>query len=162
VNKYKLLISFFVGVMFFISVPLFSQSGKVPPFQMLQPGGKVFRAQDLPLGKPIIILYFSPDCEECQALTSEFLRRSAEFSGASIAMVTYLPIEYVTSYIKKYKLNYYTNIYVGTEGSTLFLKGYYNIEKFPFMALYKKNGDLVKTYYSDHSLDDISARLRNL
>jgi hypothetical protein len=162
VKKVKLLFSIFAALVFLTSSVLCGQSGKVPPFQMMQSGGKVFRAQDLPMGKPIVIIYFSPDCEECQALTSELITRGEEFNKASVAMITYLPVEYVTKFIAKYKLNYNPNIYVGTEGSTLFLKGYYNIEKFPFMALYTKNGDLVKTYYSEHSLDDIASRLRNL
>jgi hypothetical protein len=158
----KLFFSVLTVFMFLTSSELYCQSGKVPPFQMLQSGGKVFRAQNLPLGKPIVIIYFSPDCEECQALTSELIKRSEEFKKASVAMVTYLPVEYVTKFIAKYKLSNSPNIYVGTEGNTLFLKGYYNIEKFPFMALYTKNGDLVKTYYSDHSLDDIAGRLKSL
>jgi hypothetical protein len=161
-SESKVFISILAGLLLLASPAAYSQSGKVPPFQMLQSGGKIFRAQDLPIGKPILIIYFSPDCEECQALTSELIRRSEEFNRASVSMVTYLPVEYVTRFISKYKLNYYPNIYVGTEGSSLFLKGYYNIEKFPFMALYTKNGDLVKTYYSDHSLDDIALRIRNL
>ena len=38
---------------------------KVPPFGMLQTNRKVFRAQQLPANKPIIIIYFSPDCDHC-------------------------------------------------------------------------------------------------
>lgn len=161
-GKGKLAFSIFTVLVFLTSSAMYCQSGKVPPFQMMQSGGKVFRAQDLPMGKPIVIIYFSPDCEECLALTSELIRREEEFKKASVAMITYLPVEYVTKFNAKYKLNYYPNIYVGTEGSTLFLKVYYKIEKFPFMALYTKNGDLVKTYYTEHSLDDIAGQLKAL
>jgi hypothetical protein len=160
--KNKVLISILTVVVLLASSPAYSQSGKVPPFRMMQTGGKVFRAQDLPMGKPIVIVYFSPDCEECQSLTRELLRRSDEFTMASVAMVTYLPVEYVTKFISEFKLNNFKNIYVGTEGNSLFLKGYFGIEKFPFMALYTKNGDIVKTYFSEHNLDDIARRLRNL
>ena len=161
-HKLKQLFSILTGMVFLISTPLYSQSGKVPPFQMLQSGGKVFKAQDLPIGKPIVIIYFSPDCEECQALTSDLIRRADEFSRASVAMVTYLPVEYVTRFISKYKLNYYPNIHVGTEGSSLFLKGYYNIEKFPVIALYTKNGDLVKIWKQEDSLSEVSELLKTL
>ena len=161
-HKIKLLICIIAGLVPLVSTPLYSQSGKVPPFSMLQSGGKVFRAQDLPVGKPIVIIYFSPDCEECQALTSDLIRRADEFSRASVAMVTYLPVDYVTKFISKYKLNYYPNIYVGTEGSSLFLKGYYNIEKFPVIALYTKSGDLVKMWKQEDSLSEVSQLLKNL
>jgi hypothetical protein len=33
-----------------------AQPGKIPPFSMMQANGKVFKAQDLPMGKPIIII----------------------------------------------------------------------------------------------------------
>jgi len=54
---------------------------------MIQANGKVFRAGNLPLGKPIVINYFSPECEDCQQLTKELLNRINEFNNVSIAMI---------------------------------------------------------------------------
>jgi thiol-disulfide isomerase/thioredoxin len=142
---------------------IFAQTGKVPPFRMIQSNRKVFKAENLPFGKPIIIIYFSPDCEDCQMLTSEFLARINDFRDVSIAMITYQSVENVSGYITKNKLSNYSNIYVGTEGSSLFVKNYYNILQFPFVALYNKNGDLIKKYYSKEvSLNDLSDRLKLL
>ena len=50
-----------------------AQTNKVPSFRMIKSNGKVFRAEYLPFEKPIIIIYFSPDCDDCQQLTSELL-----------------------------------------------------------------------------------------
>lgn len=137
------------------------QSGKVPPFRMVKPDGKVFKAEDLPLGKPILIIYFSTECEECHRFIEGLLEHADEFKGASIAMVTYFSIESITKYVKDLNLNEYSNIYVGTEGNSLFLINYYNIYKFPFVALYTKNGDLVVKYFSDDiSLEDLLKRMR--
>lgn len=157
-------------LIFFICIPLLlfslpsdAQSGKVPPFRMVQKNGKIFRAQDLPLGKPIIIIYFSPECHDCQALTDKITSRIKDFKGASIAMITYLSLESVSQYADKNKLDKYPNIYIGTEGNSIFVLNYYNITDFPFIALYTKNGDLIKRYYNKEvDVDDLIRRLNDL
>lgn len=150
------------SLLLMISSNIFSQSGKIPPFRIIQANGRVFKAENLPKGKPIIIIYFSPDCEECQKLTEELLKRMNDFKKASVTMVTYLPVEYVKQYVMKYNLNIYPNIYVGTEGSSFIVRYFYNIQTFPFMALFNKNGDLIKSYYKEHNMEDLSVRLRDL
>ncbi|OFY43706.1 MAG: hypothetical protein A2Z69_01625 [Bacteroidetes bacterium RBG_13_44_24] len=142
--------------MFVISSPVFSQSNKVPPFQMTLHDGKIFRAQNLPLGKHIIIVYFSPECEECHEFTTEMLKHIDDFQSASIAMITYMPLEKVKPYVTDNKLDKYSNIYTGTEGNSLFVAKYYKITQFPFVALYDKNGNLVNKYTSkEANVDDL-------
>lgn len=139
------------------------QSNKIPPFQMMQADGKIFKAQYLPFGKPIVIIYFSPDCEECQKLTKELLERMEEFKNVSFAMITYQPVEMVAQYVSKNNLGKYPNIFVGTEGSTLFVRNYYDIMLFPFMTLYNKDGDLIVKYTSKQvSVDDLLVRIKKL
>ena len=98
--------------MLIVSQDIYSQTGKVPPFKMIRADGKLFRAHDLPIGKPIIIIYFSPDCEECQKFTEALLNRIDDYWNASIAMVTYLPVAKVNEFVSIYNLNFYTNIFV--------------------------------------------------
>lgn len=140
-----------------------SKPEKVPPFRMVKPDRTIFRAEELPIGKSIIIIYFSPDCEDCQKLTHELISRIDEFRTASIAMITYQPVENVEAYVKKNDLGRFGNIYAGTEGSSLFVRNYYNVVKFPFLALYTSSGDLVKKYTAGQvDLDDVSAKLKSL
>ena len=158
----RIVFSALAALIFMISPDLYSQSGKIPPFQIIQSNGKVFKAENLPMGKPIIIVYFSPDCDECQKFTEELLKRMDDFKKASIAMITYLPVGTLPQFISKYNLNMYPNIFVGTEGTSFFLRGYYNITRFPFIALYSMNGDLIKIYVKEENLNDLSDRLRDL
>lgn len=123
----------------------------------------IFKAEDLPFGKAIMIIYFSPDCEDCQRLTHELISRIDEFRDASIALITYQSVENVESYAAKNNLVRFSNIYAGTEGSTLFVRNFYNIMSFPFLALYTSRGDLVKKYTSrEIDLNDVSAKLNSL
>lgn len=155
---------FFLGLlcMLFTCSSTFGQSGKIPPFRITQSNGKLFKAEELPMAKPIIIIYFSPDCDHCDNLMKELLKQMADFNKASIAMITYLPLESVTKFVKKYNLKKYANIYVGTEGNNFFVRNYYNIREMPFAALYTKNGDLIKSYSREVPLKDLASRLNTL
>lgn len=157
-NKLKFLI--LICFLFFISAATFAQTGKVPPFRMVQADGEIFRAENLPFGMPIIIIYFSPDCDDCQLFVSDLLARINDFRKVSIAMITYLPVKRVWDFVVKNKLTSFSNIYVGTESSYMIVKNYYNIEQFPFVTLYNKNGDLIKKYLSKEvNLNDLSAHI---
>lgn len=153
---------FLLSWMLFISSLSYAQSGKIPPFRITQSNGKPFKAEDLPMAKPIIIIYFSPDCDHCENLTKELLKQAANFNKASIAMITFLPVQSVLKFVNKYKLNKYPNIYVGTEETSFFVKNYYRVTEMPFVALYTKSGDLVKSYSREVPLKDLSNRLNIL
>jgi thiol-disulfide isomerase/thioredoxin len=161
-KKARIVFSILVGVLFMISSNSYSQPVKIPPFQMIQANGELFKAQDLPMGKPIVIIYFSPDCEECQKFTEAMLSRMDDFWKSSIAMITYLPVPDVAQYVSKYKLNIYPNIFVGTEGNSFIVRYYFNIKRFPFVALFNKNGDLIKIWDKEENIDDLSKRLKAL
>jgi thioredoxin-related protein len=139
------------------------QSDKVPPFRMMMANNKVFRAEDFPMGKPMLIVYFSPECEDCHVFIEGMLNRIQDFKNVSIAMVTYMTGDIVSKYVVKNSLNMYTNIYVGTEGNTLFLKNYYNIINFPYVVLYNKEGDLIVKYTTRKvDIDDLVGRIKKL
>lgn len=161
-KKGKIVFWLLAFLMFIISQDLFSQKGKVPPFKMIKDNGTLFKAQDLPRDKPIIIVYFSPDCEECQKFTEELLKRIDDYWKASIAMITYLPVADVKKFVAKFKLNIYPNIFVGTEGNSFFLRRYYNIQRFPFIVLFNKDGDQIKIYNKDENLEDMTKRIKAL
>jgi len=162
VKKIRIVFSLMVVLMFVISSNTYSQSGKIPPFKMIQANGKLFSAQDLPIGKPVIIIYFSPDCEDCHNFIEAMLLRMDDFWNASIAMITYQPVPNVAQYVLKNKLNIYPNIYIGTEENFFVVRYYYNVKRFPFIALYNKNGDLIKIWSKNENIDDLSNRLNAL
>src|SRR5690349_13413903 len=94
----------FMLLVLFASSVTVAQSGKVPPFQMMQANGKVFRAQDLPMGKPILLVYFSPECDHCEKMLKSFFKKASDFQKASVALITYLPVDKVAKFTKEYNL----------------------------------------------------------
>lgn len=139
-----------------------AQPHKVPPFRILQTNGKVFNAANLPFGKPILLIYFSPDCDHCQVMMKEWFSKADSFKKASVVMVTFLSIEKVKAFEEDYKLKRYSNIIAGTEGLSFFVRNYYKIADMPFAALYNKNGDLVVSYQKNIPLNELAGKLKKL
>ena len=144
------------------AVRSYCQSGKLPPFAIMLSDGKVFRAHQLPMEKPIAIIYFSPECDHCEVMMKEFLKKEVSFRKASVVMITHLSVDKVAKFCKQYDLKKYPNLYVGTEGSTFFVRNYYKIKDLPFIALHDKMGNMVKTFRKDGALPALAAQLNNL
>src|SRR5258705_13772054 len=132
-TRRNLMFLFFVsvGLVIFSCSKVSAQQGKLPPFRIMQSNGKVFKAEELPFEKPILIIYFSPECDHCQAFMKEFFKRAADFKKASVVMITFLPVEEVTKFVADNKVSKYPYIYVGTEEKTFFIKNYYKIMDMP-------------------------------
>jgi thiol-disulfide isomerase/thioredoxin len=141
---------------------LYSQTRKVAPFKIVLADGKTFTSQDLPKGKPVVIIYFSPECEDCQKLTGELIRNIDDYWGITFTMVTYLPVSALGQFVSKFNLKKYPNFYVGTEGSTFIVRYYYNVIDFPFVIVHNKNGDLVKIFKTEESLKELPSLLKTL
>ena len=146
--------------LFIISFDASAQQGKLPPFRIMQSNGTIFKAEQLPFEKPILIIYFSPDCDHCETFMKEFFKRAADFTKASVVMVTYLPVAEVTKFIAEFNISHYSNIYVGTEGSSFFLKNYYKLLDMPFAALYDKNGNIMASYRSNIPLNELALKIK--
>ncbi len=156
-QKYIMLI-----LLLLVTPQAFSQGLRIPPFKIVRADGTLFRAQDLPQGKPVIIIYFSPDCEDCQKFTGALTSRIDDFWDASIVMVTYLSVQSVADYVRKYKLNIYPNIYVGTEGNAFIVRYYYNVRRFPFVVLLDKDGKMVKIWNREENIEELANQLKAL
>lgn len=160
--KMSKLTCLFLLLSILFSSSIYAQAGKLPPFQIVQANGKIFKAQELPIGLPIVIIYFSPECDHCEKLTKELLKEETIFKKASVAMISHLPVDRISKFVQQYGLNKYSNVYVGTEGSSFFVRNYYNIEHMPFIALHDKNGNVVKLYRKEGALTDLVNQLNKL
>lgn len=139
-----------------------AQTRKLPPFRMMQANGQVFKAESLPAGKPILLVYFSPECDHCQVFMKEFFKKGKDFSKTSVVMLTFTPVDKLAQFNKEHKTSAYSNIFSGTEGMKFFVRNYYNIMQMPFAALHDKNGNLIKTYSRDIPLKEVSEKLNSL
>lgn len=163
-NKNKLffwsvLLIIFLVIVFSSNIAI-SQS--MPSFRMQLTNGKVFSSKDLSHQKPVIIIYFAPDCEHCQILMNAIFKKINNFEKAQIVMVTFKSLNEVIDFEKNYQTAKYSNIRVGLEIPVFFFRTYFNLEKTPFTVLYDKQGKLITSYKNETPVNDLIKHLKAL
>ena len=151
--------SFFVFILFF---PSRMNSQTIPPFKMTLSNNKILNAADLPKGKPLVLIYFDPDCDHCQKLMTELFKKINSFKKVEMVLITFKSVTEVAAFEKKYTTSKYANMKVGTEGTLFYLKNYYKLVKMPFTALYDSKGNYSYSYRDETPMDDLIKRLQGL
>lgn len=113
----------------------------IPPFTVLLTSRNYYSYKDLERNKPSMIIYFAPDCEHCRNFTKKLLDSFAGFKKIQIVMVSYFPIVKLQQFNKEFMIYRFSNIKLGTEGNAFVVPSYFKILKFPFVALFDKNGN---------------------
>ncbi len=137
-------------------------SQPVPSFQMQLTNEKSFSSNNLSRIKPLIIIYFAPDCEHCQVLMDTLFKKINQFKKAQIIMVTFKPLNEVVDFENHYSTHKYQNIISGTEVPVFFFRKYYQVENTPFTALYNAKGKLIVSYKKETPVDDLIKHLKQL
>lgn len=132
----------------------------IAPFKITLVDGKTFTYNQLAKDKPTILVYFSPTCDHCQKFTEAMLKRKKELAGKQIVMVTYLPVSETKKFDDTYHVSSNPNIKVGTEGYSFIVQKYYNVQRFPFVVEYDKEGKLSKVIpYNSQNPEEMAAQL---
>jgi thiol-disulfide isomerase/thioredoxin len=142
--------------------PYAATAQKLPAFQMKLSNGKIFSSLEVSHSKPLIIIYFAPDCEHCQILMNGLFKRINEFRNAEILMATFESDAAVAGFVKQYQTAKYKNIKVGIEIPVFFFRTYYRLEHTPFTALFDKNQKLIVSYKDYTPLDELIKNLKLL
>lgn len=133
-----------------------------PAFRMMMTDGRSFSEKDIQKNKPVVLIYFAPDCDHCIKLIDELFKKINQLSEATIVMVTFQQPKDVAWFERKYQTARYPNIKVGTEGTSYVLRKFYRLEKTPFTAVYNKKGKLAFSYKKETPVNEMLARFRKL
>lgn len=161
---YVLLLSIFIS--FYLSAQTITTTNKqdtlapyqktpnIPSFSIQMPDSSWFNKANLPLKKPTLIFYFSPDCGHCQIETEELLTKMKELNNIQIVMITSRPFEDMINFAEHYKIKRFPAIKVGTDPARLVTR-FYDVKFTPFSALYDKKGNLVKVYEKGIDIEEL-------
>jgi thioredoxin-related protein len=136
---------------------------KIPPFKILRPDSTYFTPANLKKNKPVMIIYFSPDCSHCQHLVYEMEPKMKQFGDIQIVMVTFTEftmLKMIQNFTRDFDLAKYPNITVGTEGRTYVVQRYYQVKTTPYIAVYDHKGKLVKAYDMVPPMDELIATVK--
>jgi thiol-disulfide isomerase/thioredoxin len=155
-----------LGFVFFSVSFLYAQGGvdttalyqrfpTVPPFKLLQPDSvSFFSKADLKKNRAVLVILFSPTCEHCQYETEEIIRKIDDFKKVQIVMATPMPFDQMKEFYAKYKLARFDNIKVGRD-YLYFLPSFFMVHNLPYLAMYNKKGNLLKTFEGNMKIDDL-------
>ena len=126
-----------------------------PVFDIRLTDSSLFKSTSIKKGEPVMVIYFSPNCDHCQVFISQILKNMESFKNDKIVLVTYLDVAEVKKFESDYHLKNYKNIIAGTEGTNFTVKNFYDVGPFPFTALYDKNLMLKTIYRQPPSMDEL-------
>lgn len=164
----KVIKSILFFVLFFIALQSKSQNGlPIPSFRILKGDSTYTDYTNLNKHRPVMIIYFMPDCSHCQHLMYELKPKLDQLKHVQVVMISASRTEYpylklLKTFSRDYGLNKYNNIIVGTEYPTYKVQQYYRVATTPFIAIYDKNGKAVKFIDKDPKVDDILATVKKL
>ncbi len=127
------------------TIPPYKKTDKLPYFSILQSDSTWFVKNQLPEKKPVVIVYFSPDCGHCQMTAKEWVADMDKVKDVELVWVSYHTPKQIKDFADTYGLSHFNNVIMGRDPNYFFVP-YYKIEFTPFMAVYDKKGKFLKAY----------------
>ncbi len=133
------------------SLPPYLQVPIIPPFSITQTDSSIFKKENLPSKKTVIVIYFNTDCGHCETLIKHITDSMQFMPKTFFVLACYNKLETIAAFEEKYKLKSFENIRVGRDDK-YFIPSFYKVKFTPFTAVYNKKGDLIKAYEKGFSV----------
>ena len=127
----------------------------IPEFKILTTDSVNITQADLKKNKPLMVIYFSPDCGHCQHLMNEMRPKMQNLKNIQVIMITFAQLKAIQVFYKDYGLKKYPNFIVGTEGYSLKVQKFYHLKTTPYIAMYDRKGTLFATFEKAPSMDEL-------
>ncbi|NCD69189.1 TlpA family protein disulfide reductase [Mucilaginibacter agri] len=134
----------------------------LPMYHILNTDSVNVTTAKLKKDKPVMIIYFSPDCSHCQHLMYELKPKLKELSNVQIVMISFVQYRMIKDFYKSFGLSAYPNITVGTEGYTYEMQQHFEIKTTPYIAIFDKHGKLYKAYEKAPAVDELIATAKKV
>lgn len=125
--------------------PYQKDSLHIPAFTVLKTDSSFTSEKIIPQDKPVVIIYFSPECGHCQITADEFSKKMKDMRDIYFVWVSYHPLPEVKEFAKKFNLQQFTNITIGRDPNYT-IPSYFRVKYTPYMAVYNKDHHLIQTY----------------
>ncbi|MBL7717891.1 MAG: thioredoxin family protein [Flavipsychrobacter sp.] len=133
----------------------------LPAFDVLYLNGKdTFHTKDIPVGKPSVIVYFSPDCDHCKKVISAMLAQMDKMKDVNVYFMTFMPVIALEIFNRGYHLERYPSVKLIGQDFKMFFPEFYGVSSVPNVVLYNKNKKFVKLWKNDVTMEEIVAELK--
>ncbi|MBB6110432.1 hypothetical protein SAMN05421821_106239 [Mucilaginibacter lappiensis] len=141
------IVAFIAGNNSQVKAQTISPNTGIPPYHILTTDSVYVTPANLKKNKPVMIIYFMPDCGHCQHLMYDLKPQLKNLKDIQIVMISaVLRLKAIQVFQRDFDLAQYHNITIGTEGYTYLVQKYYKIGQTPFIAIYDRDGKLSQTY----------------
>ena len=134
--------------------PYQKDSLHIPSFTVLQTDSVFINDKKIPKDKPVVIIYFSPECGHCQITADEFSKRMKDMKNIFFVWVSYYPLPEIKEFAKKFNLQQFNNIIIGRDPNYT-IPSYFRVKFTPFMGVYNKEHHLIQTYQQGTEADTL-------
>jgi cytochrome oxidase Cu insertion factor (SCO1/SenC/PrrC family) len=132
-----------------------SVMASMPPLSLLLPDSTtMIDTRFVAPGKPVVLVYFSPDCEHCHFQTQEIIDHIQRLKDVHLVMLTPMPLHDLKAFNDTFKLSKYKNITLTYDYGYNFYK-YFKTESFPCVAVYNKDNQLVRLYRREIGIEEL-------
>ncbi len=135
----------FVAAQEYDTVPPYKKDPNLPTFSILQTDSTWFNNLMLPDNKPVVIVYFSPDCGHCAITAHDFVRDMPKMKNLFFVWVSYISLDEVRPFAQEYKLLQFKNVRVGRDPK-YYIPSFYKVKYTPFIAVYDKDKKFMAAY----------------
>ncbi|HEY0679760.1 MAG TPA: redoxin domain-containing protein [Chitinophagaceae bacterium] len=126
--------------------PAYLRFPTIPPIQLLQLDSTTILTKDqLHKNRPVLLMYFSPDCDHCQHQMDDIMKDIDAFKNIQLVLATVQPFEMMKAFHEKYQLDKHSNIFLGRDIKYT-LPPFFQMRNLPYLALYNRKGDLITTF----------------
>lgn len=161
----------FLSLLLFLSFAVHAQSDSVeapykrfphvPPFQLLLGDSTtIYKKDELPKGKPVLLIIFSPECSHCQHTAEDIVAHKDALKNVEIVMATLHTITQMNDFAKTYGLKDMPNVVIGKDVHFI-LPPFYSIQSLPLLGFYKANGDLIDAMEGSLPMEKVIEKFKN-
>jgi hypothetical protein len=133
----------------------------LPPISMLLMDSNTrIHIKDIPGGRPIVFIYFQPDCIHCQQETAAILKNMNAFKDIRLYLLTptYRPM--LRKFYDHFHLADYKNIEVGVDEGLVFYKHFHS-SQIPFLAVFGKDKRLIGARAGTFRIEELLDAIHN-
>jgi hypothetical protein len=159
----KRILAFIVTAYVIIDCNSGKKSGEaLPSFDLLLVDSIThFNTAKIPEGKPVVLMYFSPDCSHCQNETRDIISNMNSLKEVLFYFVTNDPSEKLCDFDKMFKLYKYPNIILGRDYKYFFPGHFKNVAP-PYSVVYDEDKIARAVFEGDSSVNQIISLINTL
>jgi len=139
------------------SLPAYLKYPKLPAFNILEMDSvTVFNTYNIPAGKPIALMLFSPDCKHCKRTINALLKGIDSIKNVQFYLVTGShSMTDIRKVYKEHHLEDYKNFQKMGRDYEFFYLSYYGTKFVPDVALYDEHKKLIKLIEGETTATEI-------